>query len=62
MDNFYSPLNVRITGFNCKYNETHETIFDLGKIGRREEGRYKKAKGSPAKLPQHWLQEICKHV
>ena len=53
MDNFYSPLNVRITGFNCKYNETHETIFDLGKIGRREEGRYKKAKGSPAKLPQH---------
>ena len=51
MDNFYSPLNVRITGFNCKYNETHETIFELGKIGGME-GRYKKAKGSPAKLPQ----------
>ena len=58
MDNFYSPLNVRITGLTVT---VYETIFDLGKIGGRE-GRYKKAKGSPAKLPQHWLQEICKHV
>ena len=59
MDNFYGPLSVRITGFDC--NETYDTIFELGKIGGRE-GRYKKGKGSPAMLPQPWLQEICKHV
>ena len=56
MDNFYGPLSVRITGFDC--NETYDTIFELGKIGGRE-GRYKKGKGSPAMLPQPWLQEIC---
>ena len=61
MDNFYGPLNVRITGFNCNYNETYDTIFELGKIGGME-GRYKRGKGRPAKLPKHWLQEICKHV
>ena len=42
MDNFYGPLSVRITGFDC--NETYDTIFELGKIGVRE-GRYKKGKG-----------------
>ena len=52
MDNFYGPLNVRITGFNCNYNETYDTIFELGKIGGME-GRYKRGKGSPAKLPKH---------
>ena len=31
MDNFYGPLSVRITGFDC--NETYDTIFELGKIG-----------------------------
>ena len=40
MDNFYGPLSVRITGFDCKYNETYDTIFELGKIGGRE-GHYK---------------------
>ena len=52
MDNFYGPLNVRLTGFNCNYNETYDTIVDLGKIGGRE-GRYKRGKGFPAKLSKH---------
>ena len=51
MDNFYGPLSVRITGFDCKYNETYDTIFELGKIGGRN-GLYKKGKGSPAMFPQ----------
>ena len=36
MYNFYGALSVRITGFDCKYNETHDTILELGKIGGRE--------------------------
>ena len=52
MDNFYGPLSVRITGFNWNYNETYDTIFELGKIGGME-GRYKRGKWSPAKLPKH---------
>ena len=51
MDNFYGPLSVRITGFDCKYNETYDSIFELGKTGRRE-GHYEKGKGSPTMLPQ----------
>ena len=51
MDNFYGPLSVRITGFDCKYNETYDTIFELGKIGGRN-GHYKKGKGSPAMFSQ----------
>ena len=50
MDNFYGALSVYITGFYCKYNETYDNIFNLGKIGGRE-GRYKKGKGSPARSP-----------
>ena len=61
MDNLYGPLSVRITWFDCKYNETHDTILELEKIGGRE-GHYKKGKGSPAMLPQPLLQETCKHV
>ena len=48
---FYGPLSVCTTGFDRKYNETYDTIFELGKIGGRE-GHYKKGKGSPAILPQ----------
>ena len=33
MDDFYGPLSGRITGFDCKYNETYDTIFELGKLG-----------------------------
>ena len=33
--------------FDCKYNETYDTILELEKIGGRE-GHYKKGKGSPA--------------
>ena len=51
MDNFYGPLSVRITGFDCKYNETYDTILKLEKIEGME-GHYKKGKGSPAMLPQ----------
>ena len=61
MDNFYGPLSVRITGFDYKYNETYDTILKLEKIGGME-GHYKKGQGSPAMLPQPWLQETCKHV
>ena len=28
---FYGPLSVCTTGFDCKYNETYDTIFELGK-------------------------------
>ena len=51
MDNYYGPLSVRLTGFDCKYNETNDTIFELGKPGGKE-GHYKKGKGSPAMLPR----------
>ena len=61
MDNFYGPLSVRVTWFDCKYNETYDTIFELGKIGGRK-GHYKKGNGSPAMFPQPWLQETGKHV
>ena len=61
MDNLYGPLSVRITWFDCKYIETHDTILELEKIGGRE-GHYKKGKGSPAMLPHPLLQETCKHV
>ena len=46
MDNFCGPLSVRITGSECKYNETYNTIFESGKIGGRE-GHYKKERGLP---------------
>ena len=61
MDNLYGPLSVRITRFDCKYNETHDTVLELEKNGGRE-GHYKKGRGSPAMLLQPWLQETCKHV
>ena len=50
MDNFYGPLSVRVTWYDCKYNETYDTIFELGKIGGRK-GHYKKGKGSPTMFP-----------
>ena len=31
MDNFYGPLSVRVTWYDCKYNETYDKIFELGK-------------------------------
>ena len=43
MGNFYGPLSVRIIGFDCKYNETYDTIFELGNWG--EGGSLQKRKG-----------------
>ena len=38
MDNFCGPLSFCTTGFDCKYNETYDIIFKLGKIGLRPPG------------------------
>ena len=37
MDNFYGPLSVRITWFDCKYNETYDPILEL-KLGGGRKG------------------------
>ena len=53
-------LSVAIlTGFDCKCNETYDTIFELGKIWGREGQVTRKKRGLPPCCP--WLQEICKH-
>ena len=44
MDNLYGPLSVRITWFDCKYNETHDTILELEK-NWREGGALQERKG-----------------
>ena len=49
-DPFYGPLSFYITGFDRKYNETYDTIFELDKIWGREED-HKKGKVSPSMLP-----------
>ena len=49
-DPFYGPLSFYITGFDRKYNETYDTIFELDKIWGRE-GDHKKGKVSPSMLP-----------
>ena len=52
MDNFYGPLSVRITGFDCKYNETYDTIFELNweKLGGGM-GITRKERGLPLCFP-----------
>ena len=44
MDNFSGSYQCPYNRVDCKYNETYDTIFELGKIGGRE-GHYKKGKG-----------------